>query len=461
VDNTTARLVDYALAASFDTLSDDTIHHCKRRLIDTYGCAMGAYNEPVCRIARDMASRCGGSGGEATIWGSGTHSIAEMAAFANGVMLRFLDISDTYQGKGRGHPSDVMSGILAVGEAVRADGPSVITALALAYDLYCSFEEAIDINARGWDHTVYGVVACALGAAKLLNMPREQMANTLGLALAPNVALMASRKGELSNWKGCAGANASRNAVFAALLAQRGLSGPGETFEGKGGVWETLGERFDWNPPTRGTAPMITRTDLKSLPICYHGQSAVLASFALRKDLLVADIDTIQVDTYSVAIQMMAEDRGRWAPTTHESADHSLPYVVARAFLDGKVDTASFSAAQLCDPAVVALMNRISVREDEALTRLYPQGAPARLAVQLKSGEQLTFEIEHPLGHSKNPMNDEQLEEKFRRLLSGVGRSHQNDAVLDLLWKFEQAGDVKRDIFEPLAALERARPATV
>ena len=254
------------------------MHECKRHLIDTFASALGAYDEPVAQMARAMASRSR-SDDAASVWGSSIQTSAESAAFANGVMVRLLDISDTYLGKSRGHPSDVISGIFAVAESVRADGKSLINAIVLAYDVYCSFCQAIDINSKGWDQPVYGVLGCVLGVGKLLGLTREQMANAVSLALAPNMALAQSRRGHLSSWKGCAGANASRNAVFAALLAKQGFTGPPAVFEGEGGLWDVIG-RFDW--PLPEDAHMITQTHVKTLPVCYHGQSAVLAALDLR-----------------------------------------------------------------------------------------------------------------------------------------------------------------------------------
>ena len=162
MDHTTERLAKFAAEMHFDLLSDETVHECKRRLIDTVASAMAGYGDPVCRMARGMAKKRP-SEPAASIWGSNFSAAPEMAAFANGVMLRFMDISDTYVGKSRGHPSDVISGILAVGETIRADGPSVINAITLAYDVYCSFVDAIEINQKGWDQPVYGVLASVVG----------------------------------------------------------------------------------------------------------------------------------------------------------------------------------------------------------------------------------------------------------------------------------------------------------
>ena len=131
MDKTTQRLVEFALEAKFSTLSTQTLHECNRRLIDAFASALAAYDEPLCIGARAIASRYSGCP-EAHLWGSPIKTSMEAAAFANGVMLRYLDISDTYLGKSRGHPSDMLSGVLAAAEHLQSDGPSVITAIVLA-----------------------------------------------------------------------------------------------------------------------------------------------------------------------------------------------------------------------------------------------------------------------------------------------------------------------------------------
>ncbi|MEA3153850.1 MAG: 2-methylcitrate dehydratase [Betaproteobacteria bacterium] len=441
-DGTTERLVDFAERARFDALPADTIHECKRRLIDTFASALGAYDEPLSGMARAVARRSRGDV-EATVWGSEITTTPEAAAFANGVMVRLLDISDTYLGKSRGHPSDMTSGLLALAESVRADGKSLINAIVLAYDVYCSFCKAVDINSKGWDQPVYSVLGCVLGAGKLLGLTRAQMGNAVSLALAPNMALAQSRRGHLSSWKGCAGANASRNAVFAALLAQDGFTGPTAVFEGDGGMWEAIG-RFDW-PLPEGTH-MISETHIKALPVCYHGQSPVEAALEMRTRVNVDQIESIEVDAYKTAVMMMGADASRWAPSTRETADHSLPYCVSIALLDGKVTNQSFAPSRLTDPAVAKLMRKVKVREDQRLSNLYPEGAPGRVTLRMMFGEAHTAEIRYPTGHAKSPMNDGAVERKFHDMCGTRLNEPERVALLNAIWNLEQARDVGRDV---------------
>jgi 2-methylcitrate dehydratase len=441
MDKTTQRLVEFTQAYDFAALDGVAVRECKRRLIDTFACAIGAFDEPLSVQARTLAARYAGTP-SASVWGSGGQTVPEMAAFANGVMLRFLDLNDTYLGKGGSHPSDVIAGVLAAGEAVRADGPSVIAAIALAYDVYCSLNDAVDIGAQGWDQPLYTVLGTALGAGKLMGLTPLQLGNAVSLAVTPNLSLRETRYGDLSNWKGCAGANAARNAVFAAVLAQSGFTGPPGVFEGKAGLWNVLG-KFDWPLPARNDARMVTQTHIKSLPLCYHGQSAALCALELRSRVAVDAIREIHIETYRSAVAMMGADAARWAPTTRETADHSLPYVVATALLDGAVTMRSFAPERLGDPAVARLMRMVEVSEDAVFTAAYPAAAPARVTIGLDSGAVLTQEIEFPTGHARNPMDDAAMETKFRDLLHGHADDARCASLLRSLWDFDQVADVR------------------
>lgn len=437
-DKTTEKLVSYAQQASFESLSAEVVHQCKRSLIDMFASALGAYDNPTSELARKVALRST-TDQPATIWGSHIKTTPEVAAFANGVMTRLLDISDTYLGKSRGHPSDMTAGILAVAESVHADGKAVIKAITLAYDVYCSFCESIDVNSKGWDQPVYGVLGCVLGAGTLLKLSRDQMANAVSLALAPNMSLAQARRGALSSWKGCAGANASRNAVFAAMLAQDGFTGPTAVFEGDGGLWQIIG-RHEWPLPT--ATHLISQTHMKCLPVCYHGQSAVFATLQLRDRCPVSEIDEIMVEGYKAAHMMMGADPTRWAPATRETADHSMPYVVAMALLDGAVTDASFAQERLIDPAVAKLMAKVKMRSDERLDKLYPEASPSRVSIRLKSGQTHSAEVLYPLGHARNPLSDADVVNKFNELTAARLNATQRESALEALFNFERVDDV-------------------
>ncbi len=440
MDATTERLVDYTLGTRFEDLPASVTAAAKDRILDTLGCVAGGYAHPVSVTSRRLAARYS-MDTPATIFGSGDSVAPEMAAFANSVMLRVLDMSDTYRVKSGGHPSDIMGAAFAAAEIAGSDGKSLIIAIATGYEVYCGCCAAIDLNSKGWDQPVYGVIASALCAGKLLGLNREELGHAVALAAVPNMAVIQTRQGELSAWKGFAGANASRNGLFAALLAQEGITGPDKPFEGKFGLQDIVGP-IDW-PLRPGEPPhRIAHTNLKSYPICYHGQAAAWAAMDLRDGLDADEIESVDVATYNRSFEMMASSPSNWSPQTRETADHSLPYVVGTALLTGVLGEESFSEQALRDPSIGALMQRISVAEDPVLSARHPEYSPSRVTVRLKDGREVTKEVAAAKGDDKNPMTGDEVKAKFKTQFAVYGGDAQADAVIDAVDGLDRAPDV-------------------
>src|SRR5919197_3606497 len=223
MDNIAEYLSHYTAALAFEDLPAEVVHQAKRLLVDTLGCAIGGYANEPSKIARALAGDVS-SRQPATVLGSGQQTSLDLATFANGVMIRYLDFNDGYTSKESGHPSDAIAAVLSPAEVVHGSGKAVITATVLAYEVFCRLCDAVCVRDRGFDHVTLGVIASTLGAAKALGLSREQIMQALNLSLTANLALYQTRIGDVSLWKGCAFANTSRNAVFAVLLACKGLT---------------------------------------------------------------------------------------------------------------------------------------------------------------------------------------------------------------------------------------------
>jgi 2-methylcitrate dehydratase len=324
---------------------------------------------------------------------------------------------------------------------VHADGRSAITASALAYDVFCNFSESV-AREQGWDHTVFGVIADAAGAGKLFRLPREKMGNAIALAVIPNMALEQTRTGELSMWKGCAAANAARNGVFAAQLAQEGLSGPAQAIEGRWGLWHPLG-RFQWQPfGGRGRPFRVTQTHIKNFPAVVHAQTPITVALELHGKARPEEIEAIAIETYWVAERYVDRDNALWHPATRETADHSIPYCVAVALLDGAVTEASFSARRIRDARISALIEHTTIREDPAFTRLHPQEWPCRIELTLRGGEKRTAQARYFKGHAKRPLSDEEVERKFRALAAPLLGLRGADVVLAKAWRLDRLSNI-------------------
>jgi 2-methylcitrate dehydratase len=440
MDSMIERLAEYAAGLRYKDLPPETVHECKRRLIDTLGCAIGGFASQPAAIARALAARSRADPA-ARILGTQGRTTPELAAFANGVALRYLDYNDAYAAKSTGHPSDTFAGVLAAGDAQRADGRAVILAATLAYDTFCNFSESVP-RETGWDHTVYGVVACAVGAGKLLGLPRKAMGHAISLAIVPNMALEQTRFGELAMWKGCAAADAARNGVFAARLAREGMTGPGQAIEGRFGMWRAMG-KFEWQPfGGRGGPFRVTQTHIKYFPAVVHAQSPVTVALELHGAVAPEDIESIAIETYWVAERYADRNNALWHPATRETADHSIPYCVAAALLDGRVTERTFSNARIRDPRIASLIERATIRENPEFSRAYPSEWPCRIEVKPRVGEVKSAATRYFKGHARNPLTDAEIEGKFRALAGSLLSPAQIEKVLATAWRLNQLGDV-------------------
>jgi 2-methylcitrate dehydratase len=311
---------------------------------------------------------------------------------------------------------------------VGASGKELLVAAVLAYEIQCRLCDASSLRKHGIDHVTYGAISSCLAACKLLKLDETKTTHAVGIAGVCNGALRQTRAGEMSMWKGCAFANAARQGVFAALLAAEGLTGPAPIFEGELGFMKLLTrESFEVAPMGAENGPtqhpddfMISHTYIKYWPVEYHAQSAVDAILRLRPE--IGDwrqVEKIDIHTFDAAVDIIGKDPEKYRPTTRETADHSMPYCVAVALVDGDVGLESFDDAHLRDVPLIELTNRVKLHRDASANARYPRSIPNRLTVTLKNGKQLVKEVEFPPGHAGNKMTDAQVEKKFRACAMG------------------------------------------
>ena len=441
------RLATYAAGLTFEKLTKEAIHETKRRVIDSFATAIGAMPSEAYAIAKKCAARVSSNPGASVL--AGGRSSVEWATFVNGLLIRYLDFNDTYLSKEPAHPSDNLAAVLSVGEAVGAGGKELITAAVLAYEIQCRFCDAASLRKHGVDHVTYGAISSAVAAGKLMKLDVPRLTHTVGLAGVCNVALRQTRSGELSEWKGCAFANAARNGVFAATLAAEGLSGPSPIFEGDLGFFKLV-SREPFDPAPFGAefgnqdGFMINKTYIKFWPAEYHSQSAIDAAIQLREELRgdVSGVTAIDIDTFEASYNIIGKYPEAWAPKTRETADHSLPYCTAAALFDGDVYLETFDEAHFTNPALVAFTGKVKVNHDEKLDPRYPKGIPNRVTVSLSDGRKLVREVEFPRGHAGNPMTDGEVETKFRRVAEPRYGKARADAILARCWDFEKLTSV-------------------
>jgi 2-methylcitrate dehydratase len=448
MDNTEQRLVTFTGSLRFDELEPQLLRAIKQRFIDTIGCALGAFHAESSVIAKKIACAAEMSKG-AGLLGTRVKSSPELAAFANTAMIRCLDLNDDYFGKDGPHPSDTIGAVLAASDSIHADGRSFIVGMTIAYEILCTLVDAVGLREKGWDYVSFTAIAAALAVARVLDLSDQQTRHALSLAAVPNWALGQTRLGELSMWKGLASANACRNAVFACMLAREGVTGPYLSFEGKNGLIGQITGPLELS--ALGRHPLRAGVVyLKRWPVFYSGQASVQAALALRSELPANQIKSITIESYNRLLGRGATDTEKWTPKSRETADHSIPFCVAVALLDGDITAATFESERFLDADVVELMAKIQIREDPEFTKQYPEVWNCRITAESVSGKCHQAHVTYPKGHPKNPFTDKEVEAKFVRLAEPLLGEKRCNVFFDWAWRLEEAADIG-ELFQILA----------
>jgi 2-methylcitrate dehydratase len=442
------KLAAYADSLSYSDIPRQARNEAKRRVIDSLGLAIGAFDAKPVKIVRSIAEEHPSAHG-ATVIGTRTRSATPLAAFTNGVAVRYLDYMDYYASKNDfPHPCENIPPLLAVAEVTGASGKDLITSIVLAYELQCRLADAAPIRPRGWDNALGGLVSVPLAAGKLLGLPREQLAEALNISLNAHIPMRQVRAGELSMWKACSFAESARNALFSAMLASRGMTGPSPIFEGKFGFFKQIsGKRFDFDTSRFGGRRggfKILDTSMKYYPAEMHAQSAVTAALNIRPHVRAKEIASVLIDTQEPGFNILGREREKWNPKTRETADHSLPFIVSAALLRGRVDNDTYSPRVFRSPKILKFMKKVRVRENPRYSRMYPEALPNKVTARLRSGAFVAAFVKHPKGHPRNPMGDDEVEEKFKSLTKGRLWKSKQEKALRFCWKLEKQKKVSK-----------------
>jgi len=440
-------LSQYVSSVGYRDIPENIVHESKKRIIDALGCGIGAFDAGPVKLSRKIAEKAKIKDGSALL-GTMKKTTPDLASFVNGIMVRYFDYNDTYLSREPAHPSDNIGACLSVADSEGANGRELLLSIALAFEIQCRLCDAADIRHRGWDHVCYGLVSTALASGRLMQLNPEQMTQAVNLALNSHITMRQVRAGELSMWKGCSFANAGRNGVFSALLAREGMTGPSPIFEGEMGFFKQVSGPFQINTADFGGRKgnfKIGETYLKYFPAEIHSQTAIWAALEARKEIGdLNDISSVEIASHEAGYTILGKDPEKWAPATKETADHSLPYIVAMAILEGKIDNSSYSPREFKDPKTLDFLKKVTVVEDKDLTAMYPEAVANRVTVKLSSGKVISKQVNYHKGHPKNPMSDQDVEKKFRILTKRELSENQAKRALDMLWTLEKVNDLSK-----------------
>jgi 2-methylcitrate dehydratase len=442
------QLAEFISRASYEDLSEAAVEQLKIRILDSFGCAIGAQDGEPVRLIRGQIDDFGGRDLCTLVGGGGTSP--DRAAFYNSALVRYLDFNDSYIARGETcHPSDNLGSVLAAAEYAGRSGRDLLVALGVAYQVQCRLSDVAPVRAKGFDHTTQGSYALAAGVSKALGLNTGQTANAVAICGTAFNALRVTRTGSLSHWKGLAYPNAAFGCTHAAFLAMRGITGPLEVFEGNKGFMDAIAGKFhiDW---AEEKLDAVTRTILKKYNAEIHSQSALEGTLELKEErrFSAEDVSKVEIEIFDVAYNIIGggEEGDKRVVRTKEEADHSLPYMAAVAILDGQVMPEQYRPERIRRPDVQSLLRKVVVRPSEEFTRRFPDEMPCRITITLSDGRRLTKEKGDYEGFHTRPTRWETVARKFETLSAAYTEPEERRAIEDAVANMEsaQVADIAR-----------------
>ncbi len=451
------QLASFAASATWDDVPLDARSALKVRILDSLGCAIGAQQGPPIRAIKAEIEEFGGNPLCSLVGGGRT--APDDAALYNSALVRYLDFNDSYLAKGETcHPSDNLAAVLAAAQYAGASGADFLTALAVAYQVQCRLCDVAPVRHKYFDHVTQGAYAVAAGVSRALSLDAEATANALAIAGTALNALRVTRT-SLSNWKGLAYPFAAYGATRAAFLAKRGVTGPPGVFEGRKGFMEAIAGTFEIDWASEGLEAVMG-TIIKRFNAEIHSQSAIEAALFLRAQhqLDPADIRAVEIDTFDVAFSIIGggDEGQKTSVLTKEEADHSLPYMVAVALLDGEVMPGQYSAARIASEDVQQLTRRVAVRPLDAFSERFPRQLPSRVILRLRDGRTVEREQHDYEGFTTCPTTWEAAEAKFDALSSASASAATRQRLKACVLELERT-----DIEQLARTLEDVQPAAI
>jgi 2-methylcitrate dehydratase len=440
VTYTIDQLAQFVVRADRSDLSGQVGPTLKRNVLDSIACALGALDGELIPAIRAHAEQFS-SRPTATFIGGGRASV-DQAAFFNAVLVRYPDLLDTYLTPGGlCHPADNFGAVFAVAEHVDASGADFLLALGIAYEIQSRFSATVPVMGRGLNHALQLAVSAAAGAAKLLGLDAAQTGDAIAASAVDNVSLAAVHAEPVSTWKGISPAITGMRAVYATMLASRGITGPRALFEGPKGLERLFDQSIDLRSSDRSLAA-VEQTYLKQYCALIHGQVIIDATLALRDEhgITAADVASVTLEVFQGAFDIAGGgDYGnKDHPSTKEQADYNLKYLAAVALLDGQVGPEQLETERVRRDDVQELLARVRVDAAADLTAAYPERTAARVRIALNDGRELHREQSDFEGSPTRPMSWDRVVEKLHWLGEPFADAARRAEIIDAVDRLDE-----------------------
>ena len=445
-ETVTARMSRWAAGLQYKDIAPEAVYQAKRFLLDSLGCALGGYEQHDVKIALDVLGEVAGPG-PATVIGTGKRIDPVSASLANALMIRCMDYNDIYWQQDPSHPSDIFPAALACCERAGSGGQELIVGLVLGHEFEMRFCEAAfpGVRERGWHHATLTAFVSPIVAGRALHLAWEQIQHAIGISASRHCTLGAVTAGKLTMMKNTVDPMATQSGVFAALLAERGYTGPEHVIDGKEGLTHVFGAdwKLDLLTDWLGGSWRITQCGMKAFPTeaLTHTPISAVLDLVKTNDLYPEQVEKIQIRSLARAADILS-DPSKYDPHTKETADHSLPYVIAAALVERQVTPAQFTMEKIMDPRIREQLKKVEVVADPEVEKVFPALQRVIVNIHTTDGRSYSKQLDYPKGDPRNPLTDQEVEEKFAALADGVLSHAAQKRVKDSVWNLERVGSV-------------------
>ena len=442
----TAPISQFAANLKFEDLSPEAVYQAKRFLLDSLGCALGGFQQHDVTLALEVLDEIAGRG-TCTIIGTGKRVDPVSASLANALMVRCMDYNDIYWKQDPSHPSDIFPAALAACERMQSDGRELIVGLVLGHEFECRFCEAAfpGIRERGWHHATLTAFVSPIVAGRALKLGWEQIQHAIGISASRQATLGAVTAGKLTMMKNTVDPMATQSGMLAALLAEKGYTGPEHVVDGKEGLTHCFGPEWKLNALTDGLGQSwrITQCGMKFFPTeaLTHAPISATLDLVREHDLRPQQVEKVTIRSLARAADILS-DASKYDPHTKETADHSLPYVIAAALVDRQVTPAQFAMQKITDPLIRAQLKKVVVVADAEIEKVFPALQRVVVTIRATDGKEFTRQLDYPKGDPRNPLTDGEIEEKFAALAEPVLSKAAQKKVRDAVWNLDKIDSV-------------------
>ncbi len=442
----TAVMARWAADLRFEDLSESAIHEARRYLLDSLGCAFGGLRQEDCNIALDVLGEIGGTGA-ATIIGTGKRTDPVSAALANALLVRVMDYNDIYWQQDPSHPSDIIPAAIACGERAEKGGTDLILGIILGHEFEMRFCEAAipGIRERGWHHATLTAFVSPIVAGKALGLTWQQIQHAIGISASRHATLGAVTAGKLTMMKNTVDPMATQSGVLAALLAEKGYTGPEHVIDGKEGLTHVFGPTWDLARLTEGLGESwrIEKCGMKAFPAeaLTHTPISAVLDLVNEHDLKPDQVAQVHIRSLARAADILA-DPSKYDPRSKESADHSLPYVIAAALVDRAVTPAQFKQERIMSDDIRSQLHKVKVVADPDIERVFPALQRVIATITTTDGREFTKQLDYPKGDPRNPLTDHEIEQKFDALAAPVMSAGARARLKDAVWNLQDVESI-------------------